>query len=74
MSRLITRHRAHAHEQGGEQALREISRRKPIFKNRVEEYIERTVTEIAVENLVLSQLRASNGNYAKWAAITFYIV
>ena len=37
------------YENGGELALREISRRKPCPKNRVEEHIEKAVVEIAVE-------------------------
>lgn len=48
------------YDQGGEQALQEISRRKPVIKNRVEEHIERAVVEIAIENPALGQLRASN--------------
>ncbi len=37
------------HDKGGELALREISRRKPCPKNRVEEHIEKAVLEIALE-------------------------
>jgi transposase InsO family protein len=47
------------YEDGGEEALREISRRKPILKNRVPEYVERAVLDIAIENPALGQLRAS---------------
>jgi hypothetical protein len=48
------------YDSGGEMALQEISRKKPILKNLVEEHIERAVVEIAVENPALGQLRASN--------------
>jgi transposase InsO family protein len=47
------------YENGGEEALREISKRKPIVKNRVPEHVERAVLELAVENPALGQLRAS---------------
>lgn len=47
------------YENGGEEALREISKKKPIIKNRVPEHVERAVIELAIENPALGQLRAS---------------
>jgi len=38
------------YDKGGELALKEISRRKAIPKNRVEPDIERAVVEMAIEN------------------------
>ncbi len=47
------------YDNGGEEALREISKKKPIIKNRVPEHVERAVVELAIENPALGQLRAS---------------
>lgn len=48
------------YDTGGEIALAEISRRKPIVKNRVAPEIEKTVVDIAFEYPAYGQLRASN--------------
>ncbi len=48
------------YDTGGEVALQEISRRKPIPKNRVEPEVETAVVELAVINPALGQVRASN--------------
>lgn len=47
------------YENGGEEALREISRKKPIIKNRVPEHVEKAVVELGIENPALGQLRVS---------------
>lgn len=47
------------YENGGEEALREISKRKPVIKNRVPEHVERAVIALAIDNPALGQLRAS---------------
>lgn len=47
------------YETGGEAALTDISRKKPILKNRVSEHIEQAVINLAIDNPALGQLRAS---------------
>ena len=48
------------YENGGEEALQEMTRRKPLEKNRVPEYVEDAVTALAIENPALGQERASH--------------
>lgn len=48
------------YDKGGEDALRELTRRKPILKNRVDEAVERAVLEQALEQPTWGQVRLSN--------------
>jgi transposase InsO family protein len=48
------------YENGGEEALLEMSRRKPIIANRVDPSVEKAVLDMAIEYPAYGQLRVSN--------------
>jgi hypothetical protein len=48
------------YDKGGDLALAEISRKKPVIKNRVAEEIETVIVELAVEQPAFGQVRIAN--------------
>ena len=48
------------YDEGGEAALMDACRKKPIIKNRVPEHIEKAVIDIAVDQPALGQERVAN--------------
>ena len=47
------------YDNGGEEALQELSRKRPNLKNRVPEHLEQAILDIAIENPCLGQMRAA---------------
>jgi len=48
------------YDKGGELALKEISRRKPCVKNRIEAHIEQAIVEMATDQPAYGQVRVAN--------------
>jgi transposase InsO family protein len=58
------------YDTGGEEALKEITRRKPVIKNRVAEEVELAIRELAIDQPTWGQVRVSNELRKKGVAVS----
>jgi hypothetical protein len=67
-----------ANREGGQEAVKEISRKKPNIKNRVDVEIKESVIAMALDNPALGQMKVSNELLTEnieplfWTPIHFY--